>query len=270
MFCSRCYKKFEGTGIYCRSCIILRDKERELEASKKGSHDTFYRLVSRFVAHWIDLLILISPQYLAACGIYLIANNWEQATLQKMHEFHFKNYLSLLAPAEWITRASILSSIGVTAMIVSILYFSVCESSSWRGSIGKLLLGLIVVKKNGERLEFFDAVKRNISRRITLILAGIVGVFLVVEGSFCPSEGPFSIKLLFVTLIVNLLLSPAVYLPILLEIKSQRGLHDILAGTIVLSEPDISESAASKLRLAVATISAGAASFYLYNFFSEF
>lgn len=79
------------------------------------------------------------------------------------------------------------------------LYFTILESSSWQGTVGKKLLGLKVVDLNGQRISFLRANARYFSKYISFILLGIG--FLMVA---------FTSK--------------------------KQGLHDKIAGTLVIKE----------------------------------
>ena len=52
--------------------------------------------------------------------------------------------------------------IGLLMMTLPVtLYFALCESSAMRASLGKRVLGLVVSRETGERLEFRSALLRN-------------------------------------------------------------------------------------------------------------
>lgn len=57
----------------------------------------------------------------------------------------------------WIAQA--IGFVSVTLPFT--LYFALCESSRWRASIGKRALGLIAVRRSGEKLSFARALLRN-------------------------------------------------------------------------------------------------------------
>ncbi len=63
------------------------------------------------------------------------------------------------------TRASgpwTAEGIGLLAMTLPVtLYFAVCESSRWQGSVGKRVAGLVVSRQAGGRLSFGRAFLRN-------------------------------------------------------------------------------------------------------------
>jgi uncharacterized RDD family membrane protein YckC len=63
----------------------------------------------------------------------------------------------LRAKSAWHVQA-----IGFVTMTVPFtLYFALCESSRWRASIGKRVLGLTVFRRSGEQLSFARALLRN-------------------------------------------------------------------------------------------------------------
>ncbi|MDR2710778.1 MAG: RDD family protein, partial [Burkholderiales bacterium] len=65
-------------------------------------------------------------------------------------------------------------------IVASLLYFSLCESSRWQATIGKLALGLKVTDTNGQRLSFLRAMGRwfaHIVSNVTLLVGYVVNVF---------------------------------------------------------------------------------------------
>ena len=52
----------------------------------------------------------------------------------------------------------------VTMTLPFTLYFALCESSRWRASIGKRIVGLGVFRRSGEQLSFARALLRNASK----------------------------------------------------------------------------------------------------------
>ena len=56
--------------------------------------------------------------------------------------------------------------------VISVLYFSLMESSSWQATLGKMALQIKVVDYNGQRISFWHAV----GRRMAKILSGTLTV----------------------------------------------------------------------------------------------
>ena len=56
-------------------------------------------------------------------------------------------------------KAQVIGFLTMTGPVT--LYFALCESSAWRASLGKRVLGLVVTSETGERLAFGSALLRN-------------------------------------------------------------------------------------------------------------
>ncbi|HSP63622.1 MAG TPA: RDD family protein, partial [Pyrinomonadaceae bacterium] len=56
------------------------------------------------------------------------------------------------------------------SIVAGWLYYSLCESSSWQGTVGKKLLGLRVTDLDGQRITFGNATGRHFSK----ILSGLI------------------------------------------------------------------------------------------------
>ncbi|HEY0199545.1 MAG TPA: RDD family protein [Rhodanobacter sp.] len=82
--------------------------------------------------------------------------------------------------------------------IMTWLYFSICESSAWQGTVGKLALGIRVTNDRGARISFLHATGRYFAKYLSAIILGIG--FLMVAWT-----------------------------------RRKQGLHDIIAGTLVLN-----------------------------------
>lgn len=93
----------------------------------------------------------------------------------------------------------ILARFGVNglSMLVTWLYYAFCESSSWQGTIGKKALGLRVTDMNGQRISFGKATGRHFGKIISGVILGI-GFIMIAFTEY------------------------------------KQGLHDMMAGTLVL------------------------------------
>jgi uncharacterized RDD family membrane protein YckC len=78
------------------------------------------------------------------------------------------------------------------------LYFAICESSAWQGTVGKLALGIRVTDMKGARLSFLRALGRYPAKYLSAIILGIG--FLMVAWT-----------------------------------QRKQGLHDLIANTLVLN-----------------------------------
>lgn len=77
------------------------------------------------------------------------------------------------------------------------LYFALCESSSWQGTVGKKLLELRLTDMNGQRINFAQATGRHFGKILSALIL-LIGFFMIA----------FT--------------------------EQKQGLRDILAGTLVL------------------------------------
>jgi len=88
--------------------------------------------------------------------------------------------------------------INVVSLAVGWLYYAFLESSSWQGTVGKRLLGLRVTDMNGNRISFGRAT----GRYFAMILSGMICFIGFIMVAFT---------------------------------EKKQGLHDMLAGTLVLT-----------------------------------
>ena len=68
--------------------------------------------------------------------------------------------------------ATMLSAILIIT-VITWLYFAICESSSWQGTIGKLALGIRVTDMNGAKISFPRALGRYPAKYLSTIILGI-------------------------------------------------------------------------------------------------
>ncbi|MEI7990103.1 MAG: RDD family protein [Chloroflexota bacterium] len=90
----------------------------------------------------------------------------------------------------------------ITAAIIAWIYFAGCDSSAYQGTIGKQLLGLKIIGRNGNRISFGRATARHFSQ----ILSGLL--------------------LFFGYLMIG-------------WTKKKRGLHDMIADTYVIKTKNL-------------------------------
>jgi uncharacterized RDD family membrane protein YckC len=81
--------------------------------------------------------------------------------------------------------------------LIALLYCSFMESSKKQATFGKSIMGIKVITKNGEKLSFFRAMWRYISRIFSALIL-FIGYIMI----------PFT--------------------------KKKQGLHDFMAGTLVI------------------------------------
>ena len=83
-------------------------------------------------------------------------------------------------------------------VVLGVLYFTVCESSAWQGTLGKLALGIRVTDLEGRRISFPRALGRYFAKFLSAIILGVG--FLMVAWT-----------------------------------QRKQGLHDMVCGTLVLN-----------------------------------
>ncbi|AGG90743.1 MULTISPECIES: RDD family protein [Rhodanobacter] len=83
-------------------------------------------------------------------------------------------------------------------VVLGVLYFTVCESSAWQGTLGKLALGIRVTDLEGRRISFPRALGRYFAKILSAIILGVG--FLMVAWT-----------------------------------QRKQGLHDMICGTLVLN-----------------------------------
>ncbi len=85
----------------------------------------------------------------------------------------------------------------LVALPLVLLYYPVMESSRWQATIGKRFCGLTVVNLGGKRISFVRALMRHLAKYLSGALFGIGFLMIAVR-------------------------------------SDRRGLHDLIAGTLVL------------------------------------
>jgi len=130
----------------------------------------------RFVAGIIDVLIAVIISYV----IVIIL-------------------LALLVSGAGIKDPSILGKVSYIGYIIDILYFSLMESSSKQGTVGKILFRIKVTDLNGSQINLWHAISRN-TAKITSVILLFIGFIMI----------PFT--------------------------ERKQGLHDIMAKCLVLDK----------------------------------
>jgi uncharacterized RDD family membrane protein YckC len=135
----------------------------------------------RFVAGIIDLMILAVP---FAVFVSFLSSGMGIS----------KDFLDL-HPGE--APSEVLSRFGPQFLFLSLcffavsswLYFAYCESSSWRATLGKRLLGLYVGDKGGMPVGFWRASLRFFSGRL-LIHVPVLGGYYFLADCLCIAVSP--------------------------------------------------------------------------------
>lgn len=100
-------------------------------------------------------------------------------------------------PGDWVPLTGFVGRFFLIRFVINWLYYALFESSSWQATLGKKALGLQVTDLQGRRINFGRATGRFFAKILSTIIL-FIGFFMI----------GFTAK--------------------------KQGLHDILAGTLVL------------------------------------
>ena len=134
-------------------------------AAALEDHAGFWKRVAAYI---LDAIVLFIPQMLIskAMGGDAAQETMKQAMLAAPGDAHamlaaYSQYYSTMATPMLIT----------TAMVW--LYFAICESSPWQGTLGKLALGIRVTDLQGHRISFPHALVRYLAKFLSVLTFGI-------------------------------------------------------------------------------------------------
>jgi uncharacterized RDD family membrane protein YckC len=113
--------------------------------------------------------------------------------------FVFQVLMAVDTPNTVYTKAVLFILMSVIAMLLHWLWFTIAESSKWQATIGKKMVGLKVTDENGERIDFGRANGRYWSKTLS-----------------------------YITLLVGFVMAAFT--------EKKQGLHDKIAGTLVVKE----------------------------------
>jgi uncharacterized RDD family membrane protein YckC len=153
----------------------------------------------RLFAGLIDFTILLIPFSTIVSFAAMGMNVW--------YSFFFNMRPGQPLPEDLARKGPILVLIGVFVFILaSWLYFAFLESSAWRGTLGKHMLGIYVGDGSGEAIGFWKATQRFLGGRF-LLHVPVVGIYYFIVDCVCIAFIP-----------------------------RNRAIHDVLAGCLVLRE----------------------------------
>lgn len=153
----------------------------------------------RVVAGLIDLILLLIPFSTIVSFAAVGMNVWYSFF------FDFRPERPMLS--DLAQKGPLLVTAGVTVFILSgWLYVAFLEGSSWRGTLGKHMLGLYIGDEQGERIGFWQASKRFVGGRL-LLHVPVIGIYYFLVDCLCITVHP-----------------------------RKRANHDVLSGCLVLRE----------------------------------
>ena len=225
MECLRCDKEVSPGKALCPACLqkqpnlqadtkviqssILnhkKNKERVLELENAG----FWL---RSISFIIDLAILVTIQNLLLQALYA---KWDK----EISKYLLTKY-SIFNPTT-IQPGSLLGTLCF-ALLPTILYYCLFESSRLQGTIGKAILGLQVSDVSGVRLSFLKSLYRSIARTLSLAPFISTALFYITAKNINLDNAPLN-------LLFSIIPVPLSYM--LAGITSQKqSFHDKLAGT---------------------------------------
>jgi uncharacterized RDD family membrane protein YckC len=147
----------------------------------------------RVGAYILDAIILYIPQMLIEKAF---GGTAAKATLQQAMLNGAGNPDAMMA-ANGVYYSTMWPAM-LLILVIGILYFTLCESSAWQGTVGKLALGIRVTDLDGNRISFPKALGRYFAKFLSAIIFAIG--FLMVAWT-----------------------------------QRKQGLHDLICGTLVLN-----------------------------------
>lgn len=132
-------------------------------------HDASTSLTTSYAGFWVRVAANILD--LAIVGLFYFSA-WHMMEMQMDHfdrswtklDKEIDYYLGI-RPDEWHP--------GLFLMIFNWAYFAGLESSPFRGTLGKWILGIYVTDEKGERITFGRATGRHFSKIISALILGI-------------------------------------------------------------------------------------------------
>lgn len=153
----------------------------------------------RVFAGLIDFIILLVP--------FSVVVSFTAAGMDIWYSFFFAHGPGQPLPEDLARKGPMFISIGLAALILfGWLYFALLESSNWRGTLGKHMLGLYVGDERGDRIDFWRATQRFAGGRL-LLHVPVVGIYYFIVDCVC-----------------------------IMVVPRNRAIHDVLSRCLVLQE----------------------------------
>ena len=164
--CSACRTVNEPAALYCYKCGVRLPDDIQFGAESIGPPAGFW---IRFVAHLIDQLVLGIIGFVIS---FFIATFIVETSDNSVLDFEFTNVPAFM----WW-------ALGVTVAL-EVLYFTVAIGA-WGRTIGKAMLGITVIRRDGSRISYARSLARCLLYLIQLEL--VIGLtFLVI--AFNPEK----------------------------------------------------------------------------------
>jgi uncharacterized RDD family membrane protein YckC len=164
--CTACRTVNEPDALYCYKCGVKLPEEIQFGVEAIGHPAGFW---VRFVAYLIDQLFL---GIIGSVIVVMVATFLVDISINGTPEFEFTNVPGFM----WLT-------IGVTVAL-EVLYFTVAIGA-WGKTIGKAMLSIRVVRRNGARVSYARSLARCLAYLIQLEL--VMGLTFIII-AFTPEK----------------------------------------------------------------------------------
>ena len=147
--------KYASGGFLCTDCKRIASDENLLRS------DSFIPagLIRRGLAFLIDVLPITALVFL----VFYASTPFKEVFHNFMNDIHNVDYR--------IEYTKYKSTIRFVAGVIYICYAVIFESSRFRGTLGKRILGIEIVDASGDRLTRVTAIKRNVFKILSAIIA---------------------------------------------------------------------------------------------------
>lgn len=152
------------------SCVVYSCTFQRKEAFDEFRNEQYAGFWIRFLAFFIDSLFLFIPYLVLDSLIFYRLVGMNQADHRTMMaEMNMNNEMYSYSPPDEVVLYSFLAT-----LVVGILYYGIMTASKWQGTFGKILCGIKVIGKDGERISFLRSVLRYHSYLPSGLLLGAI------------------------------------------------------------------------------------------------
>ena len=169
MYCQKCGAPNDDQAAFCDKCGAALHKAGPAPSMAAPAYPAavqyagFWRRVGAFVIDWIIVGVVQTVIQVILMGVGVIAmSDLESGAGTE----EYQHYLAVM----WI--------LGGVMFVMQIVYFAVMESSSKQGTLGKIVLGIVVTDTDGKRISLGRAVGRNLGKIISGIIL-LIGYFMI-------------------------------------------------------------------------------------------
>ncbi len=125
------------------------------------SHEELYTLPTDFAGFWLRLGAYLVDAIILRAGLWIVSAVTNLSSVDFFGDYSGTRQLGL-----W-------SAIALIEVLISVLYFSLLESSAWQATPGKRVFGIKVTNLMGNRLSFSQALGRMMGKFLSALILGI-------------------------------------------------------------------------------------------------